>query len=254
VIYDEGSRPPKKSSGPGHRSDFSLKSGRGLFLLGTFLEILERGRGGCPLCTLVLQSLEKPTEFANTTALSTSEVIASLKERESICFVNWEIDGRDNDPFSGRKARTRRLHLHWNNKQVQHSYLVFVAPKRLFEINSDSRGSWEREAFFLGRKLEFAGNNQVLMKSWLDQCSEQHSSSCSGDHDDEFLDMVQQSYFGVIDCLDMCLKSLPLRPSIKVTKVADHKSSSSEESSSPDKSGRSHPVTIIQLLNDGRSP
>ena len=182
------------------------------------MEIVERGfLGGCPLCALVLQSLEKPIHVANPTALPTSEVLASLKERKSVCFVNWEIDGRDNDPSSGRKARTRRLHLHWNNKHVKDSYLVFVAPKRLFEINSDSRGSWEREAFFLGRELEIAGNNQVLMKSWLDQCVEQHGPACSGDHNDEFFDMVEQSYFGVIDCLDMCLKSLPLRPG-KMTK------------------------------------
>ena len=232
------------------------------------MEIVERGSlGGCPLCILVLQSLEKPTEFANNTALPTSEVLASLKERKSICFVNWEIDGRDNDPFSGRKARTRRLHLHWNNKHVQDSYLVFVAPKRLFEINSDSRGSWEREAFFLGRELEIAGNNQVLMKSWLDQCVEQHGPACSGDHNDEFFDMVQQSYFGVIDCLDMCLKSLPLRPGKAAKKrsasrdaeaiVINHRgrsgTSPSEASISSNKNGRYYPVIKVQVLNDRRS-
>jgi hypothetical protein len=89
---------------------------------------------------------------------------------------------------------------------------VFVAPQRLFDFNSDFQGSWEREAFFLGRELRTDGNNHVLMKSWLDQCFDHHGPACSGDHNDEFLEMATQSYFGVIDTLDMCLKSLPLKP------------------------------------------
>jgi len=50
------------------------------------------------------------------------------------------------------------------------------------------------------------------MKSWLDQCSDHHGPACIGYNDDEFLEMATQSYFGVIDTLDMCLKSLPLKP------------------------------------------
>ena len=162
-------------------------------------------------------------------------MVASLIERGSICFVNWEIDGRDNDPNSGRKARTRRIRLHWNNKLVSDSYLVFVAPQRLFDINSDSQGSWEREAFFLGRELRTDGNNQVLMKSWLDQCSEHHGPSCSGDHNNEFLEMATQSYFGVIDTLDMCLKSLPFRPG-----------------KSPKKKKSSDDVDVVRIRRDYR--
>ena len=203
VIYDGTFRPPGKGSAG--RGQFSLKSGNGNFQFGTFSEIEQRSKDGCPLCFLAFKSVESSSSRQ-------LHALASLIERNSICFVNWEIDGRDNDPYSGRKARTRRLHLHWNNKNVPDSYLVFVAPQRLFDFNSDAQGSWEREAFFLGRELRTDGNNQVLMKSWLDQCSEHHGPSCEGDHDEDFLDMATQSYFGVIDTLDMCLKSLPLRP------------------------------------------
>ncbi|KAE9365141.1 HET-domain-containing protein [Stipitochalara longipes BDJ] len=208
VIHDGFFRPPRKSSGPSHGPQFSLKSGNGLFQLGAFSDIERRSRDGCPLCFLAVKSVEPYTEGPQ---VNSGSVLTSLIERESICFVNWEIDGRDNDPYSGRKARTRRLHLHWNNTNVPDSYLVFVAPQRLFDFNSDSQGSWEPEAFFLGRELRTNGNNQVLMKSWLDRCSKDHGPSCSGEYNDEFLEMANQSYFGVIDTLDMCLKSLPLR-------------------------------------------
>lgn len=236
VIYDGTFKRPKQASGnpfPGaahHRPDFSLKSGRGLFPLGTF-EDFERGcEKGCPFCSLVLKSLlledpedsgkertsEKVSEINVLEAIRTSErqkaLLDGLRKSHSICFINWEIDGRDNDPTSGRKARTRRLHLRWNKKDVPDSYLVFVAPERLHEFNSDSQGSYEPEHFYLGRKLKKDGNNQVLMKSWLDQCQQHHGSACAGEQNDEFLEMVTKSYFGVIDVLDMCLKSLPLRP------------------------------------------
>lgn len=156
--------------------------------------------------------------------METPHALEILDTSRSICSINWEIDGRDNDPVSGQKARTRRLHLHWNNKKVPDSYLVFVAPQRLFEFNSDSQGSWEKEAFFLGRELNANGNNQVLMKSWLDQCSVHHGPACSGDQNEEFLEMATQSYFGVIDCLDMCLKSLPLRPGKSLPKKSTFES------------------------------
>ncbi|KAN0089200.1 HET domain containing protein [Hyaloscypha variabilis] len=232
VIYDGAFRPPKKSVGHGRGQQFSLKSGNGLFQLGSFSDIEQRSRDGCPLCFLAVKSVEP---YNAGPQVEFGEVVASLIERGSICFVNWEIDGRDNDPNSGRKARTRRIRLHWNNKLVSDSYLVFVAPQRLFDINSDSQGSWEREAFFLGRELKTDGNNQVLMKSWLDQCSEHHGPSCSGDHNDEFLEMATQSYFGVIDTLDMCLKSLPFR-----------------QGKSPKKKKSSGEVDVVRIRRDYR--
>ncbi|KAF8856288.1 HET-domain-containing protein [Acephala macrosclerotiorum] len=203
VIYDGTFRIPKKTlaqSKPGDypkRPDFSLKSGSRFIELGPYKLLKKRMEMGCQLCFLLIKSVEN---------------IDATGIQEAICSMNWEIDGRENDPNTGRKARTRRLHLHWDNKKLPDSYLVFVAPQRLFDINSDSQGSWEREAFFLGRELRSDGNNQVLMKSWLDQCCQSHGPACAAGQDKEFLEMAEHSFFGVIDCLDMCLKSLPLRP------------------------------------------
>jgi hypothetical protein len=197
VTYDGASKQPKKASGhSGHQSEFSLKSGNRTFNIGSFEDIYARS-ATCPFCFLTMKSVEVP-------ALASVAWLAQ-------CYVTWEIDGRHNDRTMARKARTRRLHLHWDHKDFKDSYLVFVAPQQLFDFNSDSQGSWQREAFFLGRELRGDGNNQVLMKSWLDQCHEHHGKACAGDYGPEFVDMADQSYFGVIDVLDMCLKSLPCR-------------------------------------------
>ncbi|KAF4627371.1 hypothetical protein G7Y89_g10785 [Cudoniella acicularis] len=229
VIYGGKSRPFKTASNAPfplgehhHRSDFSLKSGSRTYQIGTFSDIQARSET-CPFCYLVLKSVEKPASSSETNADAPEDTTnhispptqLNLKEPNpnAICYVNWEVDGRDNERFSVRRARTRRLHLHWdsNDKTLKDSYLVFVAPQRLFEFNSDSQGSWETEAFFLGRELRTDGNNQVLMKSWLDQCCQHHGEGCSGNQNREFIEMASQSYFGVIDVLDMCLKSLPSR-------------------------------------------
>jgi hypothetical protein len=208
-----------------HGSDFSLKSGSRTYQVGTFSDIQARSET-CSFCYLVLKSVEKPGPAPETNADAPNhapnhaplvQLDLDVPNPNAVCHVNWEIDGRDNGPFSGRGARTRRLHLHWDDKSLRDSYLVFVAPQRLFEFNSDSQGSWEREAFFLGRELRTDGDNQVLMKSWLDQCCQHHGKECSGDQNREFVDMAAQSYFGVIDVLDMCLKSLPSR----VVKASD---------------------------------
>jgi hypothetical protein len=136
---------------------------------------------------------------------------------------------------------------------------VFVAPKRLFEFNSDSRGSWEREAFFLGRELETGGNNQVLMKSWLDQCSEHHGPACAGDQSDEFHEMVRQSYFGVIDCLDMCIKSLPVRDGKTPKKKPNQRATSPDvveirryRRDRRDRYGSSSSESSVESKKDGR--
>lgn len=218
VIYDGASRPSKKAQPfPGdrrHHSDFSLKSGSGAHEVGNLAAIQARS-GTCPFCYLVAKSVEEPTVSTDPNSevpnhVSPEQANPDLPNREALCYAIWEIDGRDN-PLLGSQARTRRLHLYWDDKYFKDSYLVFVAPQRLFDFNSDSQGSWEREAFFLGRELRTDGNNQVLMKSWLDQCCQHHGDSCAGDQSPEFVEMATQSYFGVIDVLDMCLKSLPRR-------------------------------------------
>ena len=131
------------------------------------------------------------------------------------CFVNWELDGRaaPRDQEGRASGRTRRIHLVWDDESLKDSYLVFVAPERYLRPNSDARRVWGNEELFLGRTIDTEMGNQALIKSWLDLCRKTHQGPCCDDTTMErsvaFGDVISQSYFGVIDVLDMQLTSLP---------------------------------------------
>ena len=136
------------------------------------------------------------------------------------CYINWELDGRtssrDNDDRVN--GRTRRIHLVWDDERLKDSYLVFVAPERYLRPNSEARPVWGNEALFLERTIDTEMGNQALIKSWLDLCRNTHEGPCRDDttmeSSLEFSDVVSQSYFGVIDVLDMQLTSLPSKTNI----------------------------------------
>lgn len=152
-------------------------------------------------CTLVIQST-LPVDLVRT-------------YDSAQCYVNWELDGRA--ASRGRDdrvySRTRRIHITWDNKRFEDSYLVFVAPERYSRPNSDAHRVWGDEALFLGRTIDTEMGNQALIKSWLDLCRETHRGPCRDDAMVEgspgFGDIISQSYFGVVDVLDMQLTSLP---------------------------------------------
>jgi hypothetical protein len=89
--------------------------------------------------------------------------------------------------------------------------LVFMAPERYFRPTSDAQHVWEDEALVLGRNIGSYEGNQALIKSWLDLCCEAHHGPRRGnvDPDREFDSMIQESYFGVIDVVDLQLTALP---------------------------------------------
>lgn len=131
------------------------------------------------------------------------------------CYVNWELDGRATHRAEEGQVggRTRRIHLIWDDENLKDSYLVFVAPERYRRPNSDAHRVWGNEALFLGRTIDTEMGNQALIKSWLDLCRKTHQGPCRDDtsmeRSVEFGDIISQSYFGVIDVLDMQLTSLP---------------------------------------------
>ncbi|KAI9734776.1 MAG: hypothetical protein M1818_006763 [Claussenomyces sp. TS43310] len=186
-----------------YREGFSPKSRNKKFEVGTLGEIRARSVF-CPFCYLVFKSISAP---------GTVPFKASGEEDKTICFAYWEVDGR---VATSRKpptteARTRRIHLRWSNNVFKDSYLVFVAPEKYLRLNSDAQHIWETGALFLGRAVIPDANNGVLIKSWLDNCCFNHRVQCAETEtsDRQFDEMVGQSYFGVIDVLDMCLVSLP---------------------------------------------
>jgi Heterokaryon incompatibility protein (HET) len=189
--------------GPRHAPEFSLKSRSSKTVLDTLGNISDKSEA-CPFCSLVTRSITDPQSDADQ---------LSLAARTAKCYVNWEVDGRE--AASGReghtKGRTRRIHLSWDDKSLKESYLVFVAPERYLRPNSDARHVWGNEALFLGRGIDTYGGNQALIKSWLDLCCKSHSGPCRDpiERGGRFDDMISQSYFGVIDVLNMQLTSLP---------------------------------------------
>jgi Heterokaryon incompatibility protein (HET) len=146
-------------------------------------------------------------------------VVQSVKDfptpEEAQCYLNWEIDGREGGQGLA-KGRTRRIHLKWQSKTLQDdalmdSYLVFMAPERYSRFNSDAQHVWGDEALFLGRSTGRSCGNQALVKSWLDLCRDSHHGPCrdKGDWAEEFDSMIEESYFGVIDVIDLQLTTLP---------------------------------------------
>ena len=176
----------------------SPKSRQQKISLGTLEDIIHNYRT-CPLCSLVAHSLP----------LEDGQEPDTLEPKAAQCYANWEIDGRVVDRVRGTtKPRTRRIHISWDDESLRDSYLVFVAPERYQRFSSDAKGVWQGSALFLGRELE--GNNHVQMKSWIDSCRLHHGPNCHSTRNEEFENMVRQSYFGVIDVLDMRLTSLPI--------------------------------------------
>ena len=181
-------------------SDISLKSRSTRKLLGSLADIQRRSKS-CPFCSLVIQSA-LPAD--------TSRTYDNAK-----CYANWELDGcgAPHDQGGRVSGRTRRIHLIWDDESLEDSYLVFVAPERYLRPNSDARRVWGNEALFLGRTIDTEMGNQALIKSWLDLCRKTHQGPCRDDTTTElsveFGDIISQSYFGVIDVLDMQLTSLP---------------------------------------------
>ncbi len=183
-------------------SDISLKSRPTKKSLGALADI--RGRSEiCPLCSLVIQSI--------------LPVDSSRTYDSAQCYVNWELDGRavSGNQDDQRNGRTRRIHLVWDDERLKDLYLVFVAPEIYNRPNSDARRVWGDEALFLGRTIIGEMGNQALIKSWLELCCETHQGPCRDDttmeSSVEFGDILNQSYFGVIDVLDMQLTSLPFK-------------------------------------------
>lgn len=66
---------------------------------------------------------------------------------------------------------------------------------------------------FLGREFSDQKEKQALIKSWLDLCLKEHGLPCLDTHDTEgeFMELVKETYFGVIDVTDMQLKGLPIK-------------------------------------------
>jgi hypothetical protein len=125
----------------------------------------------------------------------------------------WEIDGRQVVAENCHLNKTRRIHVTWTRDDGigEDTYLVFVAPTSQRQPNSDVVVAKANVIDFLDRELDQPEEKQALMMRWIDLCVERHGEDCQAkqEPDLDFKNLMQSTYFGVIDVVDMVLKELP---------------------------------------------
>lgn len=143
----------------------------------------------------------------------------------SDCFMVWEVDGRQargsrTGTTTGEEEDTqysnvsRRIRFWWKQRDgtVQESYILFVPPPDPMVPNADGsgfqRGKWAK-AEFLAREFDPEKSQYALIGSWLNIC-DKHEPKCTEVYEPRrFEDLRNQTWFGVIDVVQMKLCSLP---------------------------------------------
>jgi hypothetical protein len=169
------------------------------------LQQLRENRESCRFCELLCKAIERysPPDASD----------------DVICSLSWEVDGRKVELGSFVNS-TRRIRLSWSesgesnsNNENHEAFLVFVAPRDPLRPNSDAMTKSMHESHFLGRELGDQKENQALLRSWLDMCVKEHTEACVDTHtgEEKFMELISETFFGVIDVLDMQLKALPVK-------------------------------------------
>ena len=120
---------------------------------------------------------------------------------------------------------------------------MFLPPQKYSKTTSDAQRVWGKESLFLGRTIERYGDNQALVKSWLDLCETKHGGPCIDRNNEsaaKFLKMIRHSYFGVIDVLNMQLVELPFETHVRRTEVDESSGSDYSDSDSSTASSSTH--------------
>ncbi|KAF2141614.1 uncharacterized protein K452DRAFT_333354 [Aplosporella prunicola CBS 121167] len=187
-------------------SIFSPRSANNSYALGTYEEISSR-KDVCRFCGLVSQSVTESEEVDSS--------CMTAEQLNAVCYLTWEIDGRSaRKDQSTVKARTRRIHVQWRDGIFEDTYLVLVTPVQFKLISSDARHIWQPESHFLGRRILSDASRATLIKSWLDECLNNHKKCLHSLEDRRALqEVTKQSYFGVVDVEQMCLTALPQKTS-----------------------------------------
>lgn len=188
-------------------SNFSIRTGNS-----RKFATIEELRLTCPICDLCWLALEAIERYSS----------KSLP-RVTQCLLTWEVDGRSETTSSngdrfGQSIRninkTRRLKLSWptgTTGDAGQVYLVLaVPPGRPGQIRNSLFPPLQ-DTHSLGRVFHDHAEKQTLMRHWLSSCCDEHQSTCESTHGntEDFMQIVEGTYFGVIDVLEMCLTQLP---------------------------------------------
>lgn len=168
------------------------------------LDQLDASRKACNFCDLLCKAIRRYSQ--NKHSVDTS------------CSLNWEVDGREHGLSKDKQhvyaKSTRRIRVSWRDTTdcLQEVHVVFVAARDPARPNSDAMSFWTATTHHLGREFGDQKEKQALIKSWLDICEHSHSEACHNTHStqDVFMALIRETYFGVIDVVDMQLKALPV--------------------------------------------
>ncbi|KAL9113464.1 MAG: hypothetical protein Q9227_002505 [Pyrenula ochraceoflavens] len=123
----------------------------------------------------------------------------------------WEVDGRQNIGTGKLLNRTRRLRLCWLDQYNDETsvYFILIAPTKPRVSHTGAVEAVNPQ--FLARTPAKVPEKQALMKSWIDLCVNRHGAICKETHSakDDYFKLVSSTFFGVVDVVDMQLKSLP---------------------------------------------
>ncbi|KAK8084490.1 hypothetical protein PG997_005761 [Apiospora hydei] len=193
----QSSRPPE----PGHI--LRINSGS---VFKDFASLKEL-RGSMPSCS-----------FCKLLCLAIKRYGSGDTDDSTTCSLSWELDRRqDEDPGSAESAHSsRRIRLSWNeaNGNVQVVYVVLVPPQS--STPSAACSSWQPisqpNAPSQQSDTKADTDVQALIEAWVGTCLQKHQGSCDATHNstEEFKSLVEETYFGVIDVVDMQLKELPM--------------------------------------------
>ncbi|KAK8159377.1 heterokaryon incompatibility protein-domain-containing protein [Phyllosticta citrichinensis] len=218
------------------KAGFSPRHANSRFFLGTYGDI-EARQATCPFCRLVYKSVDRST-LSLPQENDGASVPASPSIRDTKCFLTWELDGRSIDEKNQIviKARTRRIHIHWDSNAVPDAFAIFLTPREPSSLaNMDGNAVWTTSDHFRARRINQDSSKIALIRDWLYQCLHEHDGSCREDFERErngFAQVAQAAHFGVLDVVEMRLTSLPRRSASKspVSHEDDECDSSSDES------------------------
>ncbi|KAK8018901.1 Heterokaryon incompatibility protein [Apiospora marii] len=186
---------------PKSGSRLRINSGRNLRNLAR-LEELHSSMSRCAFCELLYLAMQR---------YGSGNVNGS-----TACSLCWEIDRRQEDSRSAVLAKSsRRIRLSWTetNGKTQNVYIVFVPPQSSARPETDSRPQPPGQISNPTQTFDTDTEVQALIKTWLGTCLSEHQGSCTETHHnaEQFKSLVDETYFGVIDVVDMQLKELPVK-------------------------------------------
>jgi hypothetical protein len=148
-----------------------------------------------------------------------------ISPQTTLCLT-WEVDGRRLAKSNLVVRCTRRIRVSWVDvEDKKHdAYMVLAAPSSHYKSNSgsDSRLGLDTDTSFLGRSLANSSEIIDLINEWLCQCRNNHHDGCREKYGSlfAFRHLVKETYFGVVDVIDMSLTELPYRGDIPEAFIA----------------------------------